>query len=132
MLDPAFFRAYRFFRERAGGQVGHSAEYAFALARAERWADKEGVEFVCEPEYESYRDVYGEDPPEGVDFSWLAVKVEGEVLASLGFVDDTNGYHRVVFAELALEAFAEVERRTDAAVARARALDPQSAVAAGW
>jgi hypothetical protein len=111
-------RAYRFFHEHGCSRVGYHGVDALALAKAERWAQEtEGVECIVEPEVDRYRDVYGDDPPKGVEFYSLAVKVDGEYLASLGFVDDTEGYHRVVMAQLADEAWAIVREREERAAA---------------
>ena len=105
MIDKKLYQAYRFFHEHGYQIQGEQAKAAIALARAEVWAEgTEGVELCVMPEEESYHDVYGQDPPEASSFSCLSIKIDGEVMASMGFVDDDAAYQRVVFAELALEA----------------------------
>jgi hypothetical protein len=107
-------RAYRFFRKHAGGIVGRSAQTAMLLARAEHEAQERGWEVCLQPEDESYRDVYGDDPPEGAEFVCVALLDEdGEWLGSLGFVDaNDDDYIRVTGAELALEALSQ-ERKAE-------------------
>jgi hypothetical protein len=61
-----------------------------------------------EEEQENYRDVYGDDPPEGYEFFWVNVPDPRGVyasLASLGFVDVPIGPNRA-----ALDRQAEVEK----------------------
>lgn len=123
----ALRRSFRFFLEHAGYRVGHHAEDALSLARAEGDADKIGVQFIWKQD-------------DDADFSWLTqtdergrylfskhererehevtwcravlpcaehgVDCEHAVtLASLsGIFDADQNYMRVVQAELASEA----------------------------
>lgn len=105
-------RRYRFFRTYAGGVVGRSAQVAIDLARAELAAESMGWTYTLEPEIERYEDVYGEAPPEGVEYYTVVARDEdGDWIASLGFVDDVDQrYFRVVAAELYSEALATVRR----------------------
>ena len=120
MIAGRLLVAYRYFHEHGTCRVGFHGVDALALAKAEAWArEDDSVEIVVEEEQERYEDVYGEPPPEGVDFFWIAVKVDGEHLASCGMVDDTNGYHRIVKAQLCSEALgilADRQVKAEAAV----------------
>lgn len=103
-------RAYRFFRAHELG-----ARYAIRLARAELRAEDMGLTVTAEPEVESYRDVYGEDPPKGIEFYCLMVRApDGDVLASLGFVDDYDracGWCRIQSADLLDDALTTIDAR---------------------
>ena len=84
-MSPEFLRRFRYFR--AGGATFKGAIYC---ARVEIRAEGAGLTVSYEPEIESYKSVYGEDPPEGAEFCTLIVRHpddEHDVLASLGFVD---------------------------------------------
>ena len=101
-------RAYRFFRAHE-----LSARCAIRLARAELRAEGMGLTVTAEPEVESYRRVYGEDPPKGVEFYCLMVRApDGDVLASLGFVDDYDraGW-RIQSADLLDDALTTIDAR---------------------
>ena len=123
--------AYRFFREHAGYRVGHSAETAMALARAELRARDLSLIFMWEDESEPWDgDVplaptdllewaacY--EPKEGRDYSrgYFDRKDCGRILASLGMVATTgysDPYRRVVEAELASEALDTLDAERDA------------------
>lgn len=126
-MDRDLLSRYRFFRGR-GWRVGHDAEDALALARAEKRAEDEGLVCVWEQEQESYRSVYGDDPPAGVEFFWVAVYPpeaidsygnvlrghRGDHLASLGFVDNADrGYMRWQEASLLSEALDRLDKERD-------------------
>jgi hypothetical protein len=100
-------RGYRFFFENAGYIVGHRAECALALARAERrardnnWAaewvadDDADLSWMTEDERQQPHEVLG----------CVLRDADGNVLASLwGITDPDSSYQRVVEAELAAEA----------------------------
>src|SRR4029077_4844707 len=103
-------RRYRFFREQGSMRVGHAAEDALSLARAEQEADRRGWTWDALPEEERYADVYGDDPPPGTDFYCIVARdADGDPIARLRFVGDhkrQNLYWRVVAAELFSEALA--------------------------
>jgi hypothetical protein len=86
-------------------RVGHTAQDALSLAKAEQEADRRGWTYEYHPEQERYEDVYGEKDPGG---EWVTVVLKdkwGNVLASLGFVDERDSsYLRGVRAQLAEEA----------------------------
>lgn len=104
-MDQALIKAYRFFRAQGVGCVGESARCALSLARAERVAEERGWSYSLEEEIESYRDVYGEDPPPGVEFYCVVARDEtGECIGSLGFCSGDRAYFRTVAAELYSEA----------------------------
>lgn len=102
-VDPKLKKAYDFFKEQAGYRVGHRAEDALALARAEATASALGwsVDWVDDDEpYESDDDYV----PREV-LGAVLKDMEGETLESLwGIADPDRKYARVVEAELALEA----------------------------
>jgi len=93
-------------------RVGHTAQDALALAKAEQEADRRGWTYEYHPEQERYEDVYGEKDPGG---EWVTVVLKdkwGNVLASLGFVDERDSnYLRGVRAQLAEEALSNVNVR---------------------
>jgi hypothetical protein len=144
-MDRDLLSRYRFFRGR-GWRVGHDAEDALALARAEKRAEDERLVVVWEPEQESYRDVYGDDPPEGVEFFWVAVYPADAVdsygnvlkghgadhLASLGFVDNADrGFMRWQEACLLSEALDALDAERDAIATRGAAELASRATLAG-
>lgn len=117
-------KAYLFFKENAGYIVGKRAQGALAMAKAERWAKEECLEFIWETDPFSSPDdfefeadkahvrehdavgciLFRPCPEHGVDCK------HAEHLASLwGITESLNNrerdnYRRVVEAELALEA----------------------------
>lgn len=100
-------RAYRFFFEHAGYVVGHRAEGALQLARAEAFADDNG--WVASWEWDDCPDLSWMSEAERAEphevLCCLLRDADGNVLASLcGIVDPDNAYRRVVVAELSLEA----------------------------
>lgn len=129
--------AFRFFRAHAGGIVGHNAETALHLARAEEWAAEHGRRYqwgddpcgdlgdhaywcAIARRWEAGRDVDGtpymrrrRGPECEHTIEDCILYDEGQdVLASLGsIIDADRNYRRVVEAELALEALAEIETR---------------------
>lgn len=106
-------RAYVFFREHGGGWVGHSAESAWRLAKAELAAEDLGWECRWQYDEECSRD-------EGREMSWCGLyDADGRVLAGLGGIEDpcSSAYQRVVEAELALDAVDEHATRLAAEMA---------------
>lgn len=141
--------AFRFFRANAGGWVGHNAETALHLARAEAYAEDQGWEVSWEPDDYGWEDhddwcpvaalakrgrlPNGEESQSAWHLRQHACEHEiacavlrdrpeiqttyrggraGEVLASLGaIIDASDAYKRVVAAELASEALAEIKQR---------------------
>ena len=102
---------YKFFKEHAGYCVGHRAEGALSLARAERMLElKEHVKVVWE--YENCPSGGPKDwgwPDKEIErfwqtdheVMWAALYVDGEVEESLGDIwDPDDNYQRVVNAEL--------------------------------
>lgn len=116
--------AIRFFWHHAGTSYRPGVETvdegrhrgAVALARAEQWADENGVVFEWAPDWDvvdhaAEYDCYDEGGPESCE-TCTALDENGDVLASLGCIDDaTDEYRRVVQAELALEAHAVLAAR---------------------
>jgi hypothetical protein len=108
-------KRYTFFKENAGGRVGHAAEDSFNLARAERIAETLEWEFEWLDEEEDWEEFLGDVPREDVSrIEYCVLKdAEGKVLGSLGGImfgydaDHNRNYPRVVEAELALEALHE-------------------------
>jgi hypothetical protein len=83
-------------------------EGAAALVTAERWAQSHGWSFVWEGDWdvnhETEYDCYEHGGPTTCECC-VMYDEHGNVLASLGCIDDaTDQYRRVVEAELALEA----------------------------
>jgi hypothetical protein len=101
-ITPAFEKAIAFFKENAGGQVGHAAEGALKLARAEKYAEDHG--WTVEWEEEPNPDMSGMEDAKEVLSACLKDQ-SGKVLECLGGIGDpSRSYRRVVEAELALEA----------------------------
>ena len=127
-LHPPFLRAVQFFQEHAGGIVGHNAETAIRLARAERDARKADLVFVWnyDDDYDwSFVDTWDARdqkrwhldehtaewcrvvlPCNVAQFAHDTVNCDhARTLAALcGIVDADTNYRRVIEAELALEA----------------------------
>lgn len=104
-------RSYQFFKG-AGGRVGHTAAIALSLAKAEEEARRRGWDYEYWPEQERYEDVYGEPDPGGEWVTVVLKDAKGNVLASLGFVDERDSdYLRIVRAELADEALSGKRKR---------------------
>jgi hypothetical protein len=117
-------RAYRFFRENAGGIVGESAKTAMALARAEAWAG-EHLTFWWEYDDDVEWDGEGPAPSSAPERCGAVLRRDAEpyltsigdwrvyefprglhMLASLcGIWGADSNYRRVIQAELALEAW---------------------------
>ncbi len=107
MTTPSLLRTFRFFTSHAGYVVGHRAECALSLARAEQYArdndwhaewvddDCPDLSWMTEEELQQPHEVLG-----------CVLKDDaGNVLASLwGITDPDNSYMRVVAAELAAES----------------------------
>lgn len=126
-MDTNTLKAWRFFREHAGGWVGHNAETALALARAEALledAEDAGVatvEWVYDPEpyehgfytNEQVRAFFDSNEWTGPFGCTLQVNGEG-VEALWGIVVGPRGiddpYCRVIQAELAVNAEDEIRQ----------------------
>lgn len=112
-MTMSMIRAYRFFFENAGYVVGHRAECALNLARAEQHArdhdwDAEWIADDC-PDLSWMSDEEQRQPHEVL--GCVLRDADGNVLGSLwGITDPDNAYMRVVEAELASEACHEEER----------------------
>jgi hypothetical protein len=136
--SASLMRRYDYFRNcyaKHGGAL-QSADTAMCLAMAEERAADMGLKVTAEEEQESYRDVYGDDPPKGVTFYCLMVCApddEHDVLASLGFVDDVDSaYWRCTSAELLSEALSTLDERSDAdSTSEANELSGRATFAAG-
>jgi len=103
-------RAFRFFREHAGGVVGRSAVTAYCLARAERYASEHGwkLEWQLDPEPYELGDAETRMPTEVL--GCVLRDDDGNVLGSLwGIGDPSPEYAHVVQAELASEALFDIE-----------------------
>lgn len=111
-------KRYKFFKEEMGGGgiVGHAAEGAYNLARAERIAETLDWEFEWENEPGDWEEFLGDqDTLDDISSAEDCVlkDAEGTVLQALGgitFGHDSvanKNYRRQVEAELALEALSE-------------------------
>jgi len=136
--SSSLMRRYNYFRNCYAKYDGalQSASTAMDLAIAEERAADVGLEVTAEEECESYRDVYGDDPPKGVTFYCLMVCApddKHDVLASLGFVDDVDSaYWRCTSAELLIEALSILDERSDAAsTSEANELSSRATFASG-
>lgn len=118
MIDK---EAYKFFRANAGGWVGHNAETALHLARAERWGEIHGWYSDWEPDpngdlgdHEEWCSDARAKRNHGHDVEGCVIyDSAGNHLASLwGTIDPTSAYRRVVEAELCSEALAEIMTAT--------------------
>lgn len=116
------FKAFKFFRANCGYSVPPGrAACALALARAERDARAEGIEFRWEYDPDGASDWrsdlrrdYTDYTPEYVE-ECRAVSERGKTLASLcGIADADDNYRRVVEAELASEALESLWKRESA------------------
>ena len=115
-LAARFARAFKFFRENAGGIVGQSAVGAIALARAEVRAESMGLSVIWEDEDHAW-DADCPAPPIHV---WGRVHSPGDKrdtiasLGSVGLLSWSDPYVRVVEAELYVEALATLDERAEA------------------
>ena len=115
--------AERFFFEKAGWSYRPSVETAEEgrsrgagqLARAEAWLRGSEMYVTWEPDWDGDHSYDGRENV--VSCEWAALRGplgDGEVLASLGCIDDaTDDYRRVVEAELALEVMSPVPTNTE-------------------
>ena len=116
-IDPDLRKRYVFFKTfDGGGRVGHAAEGALALARAERLAEERGWEAKWEEEVDDWTDYLGEgETLEDISevLGCTLFDASGKSIAGLygiTFGHDTRenrAYGRYVEAELALEAATE-------------------------
>lgn len=98
------------------------ARCALAAAGAEAWAKEQGIEFrweddwtVTDHAHEYCADAYPNGNPETCEC--CAAYLGDDVLACLACIDDaTDEYRRVIEAELAMEARAEMTRLLVAAL----------------
>jgi len=122
--------AVRFFHEHGGYGYDPATETrdegrarcALEAAEAEAWADEQGVTFrweddwhVTDHAHEYCTDAYPDGSPETCEV--CDAYLGDTVLASLGCIDDaTDEYRRVIEADLAIEARAELTRMLVAAL----------------
>ena len=93
-------------RAGVGAIVGQQAATCLRLAKARtNYRMRDDMEILHLEEQESYESVYGQPAPEGAHFICIQVRIDGEVRASLGFVEDSDPeYVRQVENELIAEA----------------------------
>jgi hypothetical protein len=110
-MDTTLLNSYRFFREHAGYIVGHSAESALSLARAELLAASRGMRFEWSaedwPETTATDEQIARIDAGETVYLYCLARLDGEIVGSLGGIEVYNSgdpYCRVVEAELALEA----------------------------
>ena len=109
-VSPTLRRAFQFFHANAGYIVGRAAECALSLARAEQEASSRGWDYEWKYDELGLQEWYCEGGyvPEEV-LGCILRDEKGNVLASLwGIGDPDRNYRRVVEAELACEALAEL------------------------
>lgn len=96
-------KRYRWFRRAVGNTVpGRNAAYALALARAEEWAENEGVKVRWE--YDQYADLSWLEPGETVnEVLGCIVSHDGYNASLWGICDPGPDYQRIIEAELADE-----------------------------
>ncbi len=103
-------KAYDFFKKHAGGRVGHNAEGALNLARAEAYADDHGWEAVWDEDPEEYQSGGDHDPRPFEVYNCVIRDENGVALASVGGIGMTGharedgDRRRLTEAELALGA----------------------------
>lgn len=115
-MDATYTReAYDFFRENAGGIVGHNAECAIALARAEAYARAHDWTYEWEYDDTPWECDCGERDCQPNEVLGCILQDEhGNPLGSLwGIGDPDRHYRRVVEAELALEAYAPIREAAE-------------------
>ena len=108
-MNAVALREYRSMRAAGvGGIVGEDARICLDMARARAaFMERDDVEIEWCAEEERYCDVYGDDPPEGMEYATCIVRIDGEVCAALGFVETNDrAYMRQIENELLAEAFA--------------------------
>lgn len=114
-VDSSLRKAVNFFREHAGYVVGRRMAGALDLARAERWAASEDVNFMWTADEDadlSWATPRQREQIQEVMCCLAALRRDGQatVTASLcGIVDPDRNYQRVVEAELANELRSQVE-----------------------
>jgi hypothetical protein len=116
-IDAAFFEQNAgYARQPDETDDAARARCAGDLVKAERWAQNAGVTFDWSDDWHvtdhrAEYDCYNDGGPETCQ-SCTCYSSNGDVLASLGCIDDaTDDYRRVVEAELALEAMGPVVTR---------------------
>jgi hypothetical protein len=105
-MTSCFRNAYRFFHKNAGYIVGEKALCAFRMARAEANASSAGVYYEWTLDDHADASWYEGDPADlGPAEVCTLFSADGEHLASCGGIFGADRqYHRVMEAELALEA----------------------------
>lgn len=102
-LSPDLIAAFRWFKANACQQ----SQTALMLAKAEQWAEQQGVTFHWQGDDEPWDPGDTDYTPTEV-LGCIARSADGEVLASLwGIADPDRNYGRVIEAELASEAFSD-------------------------
>jgi hypothetical protein len=102
-------RRFRFFLANAGGIVGERANIALCLAKAEIWAEGEGVEREWVHNEDGW-DADWPDRPEEV-FGCILRHPDGTEESLWGIADPTQEYARVVEAELAAQLRDTIRRK---------------------
>lgn len=116
MIDEDLYERFKFFHENAGGVVGHMAEVALRLARAERKAEAQNLRVSWEDELEAWD---GECPAPPILVSARVPRPGNRkfCLASLGMIglnSWSDTYVRVVRAELLAEALETLDEELEA------------------
>jgi len=110
----ALLARFTFFRENAGGWIGHAAEMAIRLARAELRADALGLEVRFADEDLPWD---GDCPAPKIHVRAWVEDASGRQrahLGSIGLESWGDSYVRVVSAELLADALDEIDAENDA------------------
>lgn len=100
-------RDFKFFRDQAGYVVGHRAEGAIALARAEMWAEEniDAMDVLPDesPDLGDHDYWCGKDDCAHEVYCMILTARDGETASLGGIIDPSDDYIRVLRAELSLE-----------------------------
>lgn len=120
--DQLFFYEHAGFSWKPGKETREQGRIrcAISMAQAEQYGQNVGFTFEWEEDWSigSHKDFYGEgsysDSEPKTCESCLCRGADGQVLASVGCVDDASyDYRRVIEAELASEALVAYDRETE-------------------